>query len=36
MKQSSLHPLQIFAAIAQYGSFTRAAEEWFLTQPTAS
>jgi len=28
--------LQIFEAIAQYGSFTRAAEELFLTQPTVS
>jgi DNA-binding transcriptional LysR family regulator len=28
--------LQIFEAIAQHGSFTRAAEELFLTQPTVS
>lgn len=36
MKQATLHQLQIFEAIAQYGSFTRAAEEMFLTQPTIS
>ena len=36
MKQATLHQLQIFEAIAQYGSFTRAAEELFLTQPTVS
>jgi len=36
MRQATLHQLQIFEAIAQYGSFTRAAEELFLTQPTVS
>jgi len=36
MKQATLHQLQIFEVIAQYGSFTRAAEELFLTQPTVS
>ena len=36
MKQATLHQLQIFEAITQYGSFTRAAEELFLTQPTVS
>jgi len=36
MKQATLHQLQIFEAIAQHGSFTRAAEELFLTQPTVS
>lgn len=36
MKQATLHQLQIFEAIAKHGSFTRAAEELFLTQPTIS
>lgn len=36
MKQATLHQLQIFEAIAQHGSFTKAAEELFLTQPTVS
>ncbi len=36
MKQVSLHQLKVFEAIARSGSFTRAAEELFLTQPTVS
>jgi DNA-binding transcriptional LysR family regulator len=32
----TLHQLQVFEAIARSGSFTRAAEELFLTQPTVS
>ena len=36
MKQATLHQLQVFEAIARSGSFTRAAEELFLTQPTVS
>lgn len=36
MKQATLHQLQVFEAIAKHGSFTRAAEELFLTQPTIS
>ena len=36
MKQATLHQLQVFEAIARCGSFTRAAEELFLTQPTVS
>lgn len=36
MKQATLHQLQVFEAIAKHGSFTRAAEELFLTQPTVS
>lgn len=36
MKQATLHQLKVFEAIAEYGSFTRAAEELFLTQPTVS
>lgn len=36
MKQATLHQLQVFEAIARHGSFTRAAEELLLTQPTVS
>ena len=36
MKQATLHQLQVFEAIAKHGSFTCAAEELFLTQPTVS
>ncbi len=36
MKHLTLRQLEVFAAIARHGSFTRAAEELFLTQPTAS
>lgn len=36
MKQATLHQLKVFEAIAECGSFTRAAEELFLTQPTVS
>lgn len=36
MKQATLHQLQVFEAIAKHGSFTRAAEELYLTQPTVS
>jgi LysR family transcriptional regulator, low CO2-responsive transcriptional regulator len=36
MKQATLHQLQILEAIARHGSFTRAAEELELTQPTVS
>ena len=36
MKRVTLHQLQVFEAIARCGSFTRAAEELFLTQPTVS
>ena len=36
LRYISLRQLQIFEAIARLGSFTRAAEELFLTQPTVS
>ncbi len=36
MKQATLHQLQILEAIAKHGSFTRAAEDLELTQPTIS
>jgi len=36
MKQATLHQLQVFEAIARHNSFTKAAEELFLTQPTVS
>ena len=36
MKQSTLHQLKVFETAARHGSFTRAAEELFLTQPTVS
>ena len=34
--QSTLHQLVVFEATARHGSFTRAAEELFITQPTVS
>lgn len=36
MRHSTLRQLEVFEAIARLKSFTRAAEELFLTQPTAS
>ena len=36
MSQATLHQLNILEAIARHGSFTRAAEELNLTQPTVS
>jgi LysR family transcriptional regulator, low CO2-responsive transcriptional regulator len=33
---ATLHQLKVFEATARHGSFTRAAEEMFLTQPTVS
>ena len=36
LKHATLHQLKVFEAIARSGSFTRAAEELFLTQPTVS
>ena len=36
MNQATLHQLRVFEAAARHGSFTRAAEELFLTQPTVS
>ncbi len=36
MKQATLHQLKVFEVTARHGSFTRAAEELFLTQPTVS
>jgi len=36
MRHSTLRQLEVFDAIARLGSFTRAAEELFLTQPTVS
>jgi len=35
-RRASLRQLQVFEAIARHGSFTRAAEELYLTQPTVS
>jgi DNA-binding transcriptional LysR family regulator len=35
-RRASLRQLQVFESIARLGSFTRAAEELFLTQPTVS
>jgi DNA-binding transcriptional LysR family regulator len=34
--QATLHQLKVFEATARHGSFTRAAEELFITQPTVS
>ncbi len=36
MRQSTFHQLKVFETAARHGSFTRAAEELFLTQPTVS
>ncbi len=36
MRHSTLRQLEVFEAIARLGSFTRAAEELHLTQPTVS
>ncbi len=36
MRHSTFRQLEVFEAIARLGSFTRAAEELFLTQPTIS
>lgn len=36
MIQATLHQLKVFEATARHGSFTRAAEEMFITQPTVS
>lgn len=36
MRHTTLRQLEVFEAIARLGSFTRAAEELHLTQPTAS
>jgi LysR family transcriptional regulator, low CO2-responsive transcriptional regulator len=34
--QATLHQLKVFEATARHGSFTKAAEELFITQPTVS
>lgn len=34
--QPTLHQLKVFETAARHGSFTRAAEELYLTQPTVS
>lgn len=36
IRHATLRQLQVFAAIVRHSSFTRAAEELFLTQPTVS
>lgn len=36
MNNVTLHQLKVFEAVARHNSFTRAAEELFLTQPTVS
>ncbi|VEP14858.1 HTH-type transcriptional activator CmpR [Hyella patelloides LEGE 07179] len=36
MIQATLHQLKVFETVARHGSFTRAAEELFITQPTVS
>ncbi len=36
MIQTTLHQLKVFETVARNGSFTRAAEELFITQPTVS
>lgn len=36
MIQATLHQLEVFEAVARHGSFTRAAEALFITQPSVS
>ena len=36
MIQATLHQLKVFQTVASHGSFTKAAEELFITQPTVS
>ena len=36
MKPVTLHQLRVFEAAARHNSYTRAAEELYLTQPTVS
>jgi DNA-binding transcriptional LysR family regulator len=36
VQNATLHQLKVFEAVARHSSFTRAAEELFLTQPTVS
>jgi DNA-binding transcriptional LysR family regulator len=36
LSHATLHQLKVFEATARHGSFTRAAEELYLTQPTVS
>lgn len=36
MIQATLHQLRVFEATARHGSFTKAAEELYITQPTVS
>lgn len=36
MLQATLHQLRVFETVARHGSFTRAAEELSITQPTVS
>lgn len=36
MIQATLHQLKVFEATARHGSFTKAAEEMYITQPTVS
>lgn len=36
MIQATLHQLRVFQTVASHGSFTKAAEELFITQPTVS
>ncbi len=36
MIQATLHQLKVFETVARHGSFTKAAEELYITQPTVS
>ena len=36
LKHATLHQLKVFEEVARSGSFTKAAEEMFLSQPTVS